>query len=176
MSMKGESESQAYRRWYGSLPGQLVAKRAVEFFKPVHTLTSGMTSIQLMAVVTVLGLGVAFGAAVQADPASDACAALANARSALYSMTITKDKPAQDALKARMQTESAKLDSELAGMTGADAKAAAEFKAVWDQFKATRDNEIIPAIDKGNFNEAKEIADGIQLDRLSKMWSIMSCK
>ena len=61
-------------------------------------------------------------------------------------------------------------------MTGADTKAAADFKAVWDQFKATRDEEIIPAIYKGNADDAKKIADGIQLKRLSKMWSIMSCK
>ena len=49
----------------------------------------------------------------------------------------------------------------LAGMTGADAKVAADFKAVWDQFKATRENEIIPAIYKGNASDAKKIADGI---------------
>ena len=60
-------------------------------------------------------------------------------------------------------------------MTGADAKVAADFKAVWDQFKATRENEIIPAIYKGNASDAKKIADGIQADRLSKMWDIMSC-
>ena len=135
-----------------------------------------MTSSQLIAVVTVLGLGVAFGQAARADAASEACAALVNARSALYAMIAAKDKSAQDALRAKMQTESAKLDSALAGMTGADAKVAVDFKAVWDQFKATRDNEIIPAIDKGNFNEAKKIADDTQLKRLSKMWSIMFCK
>jgi len=52
---------------------------------------------------------------------------------------------------------------------------AADFKAVWDQFKATRDNEIVPAIYNGNLNDAKKIADGIQFQRLSRMWSIMSC-
>ena len=75
-----------------------------------------------------------------------------------------------------MQEASTKLDSVLAGMTGADAKSAADFKALWDQFKATRDNQIIPAIYKGNADEAKKIADGIQFERLSKMWSIMSCR
>ena len=53
---------------------------------------------------------------------------------------------------------------------------AADFKAVWDQFKATRDQEIIPAIYRGNADDAKKIADGIQAERLSKMWGIMSCK
>jgi hypothetical protein len=61
-------------------------------------------------------------------------------------------------------------------MTGANAKAAADFKALWDQFKTTRDNQIIPAIHKGNADEARKIADGIQAERLSKMWGIMSCK
>ena len=61
-------------------------------------------------------------------------------------------------------------------MTGATAKAAADFKALWDQFKTTRDNQIIPAIYKRNADEAKKIADGIQSERLSKMWSVMSCK
>ena len=58
----------------------------------------------------------------------------------------------------------------------ADAKVAGDFKAVWDQFKATREKEIIPAIYKGNADDAKKIADGVQYQRFSKMWRIMSCK
>jgi hypothetical protein len=69
-------------------------------------------------------------------------------------MINAKEKPAQDALNAKLQEASSKLDSVLAGMTGADAKAAADFKALWEQFKATRDNQIIPAIYKGNAAEA----------------------
>jgi hypothetical protein len=84
------------------------------------------------------GLGLAFLPAAWADPASDACAALVDARSALYSMMNAKDKSAQDALNAKVQAASTKLDSVLAGMTGAHAKVAADFKAVGDQFKATR--------------------------------------
>jgi len=61
-------------------------------------------------------------------------------------------------------------------MSGNDAKRVGEFKAVWEQFEATRENEIIPALQKGNVQEAKKIADGIQLQRLSQMWKIMSCK
>jgi hypothetical protein len=90
-------------------------------------------------------------------------------------MLHAKDRSAQDALKAKMQAASSKLDSVLAGMTGADAKVAADFKAVWDQFKTTRDNEIVPAIYNGNLDDAKKIADGVQFQRLSRMWSIMSC-
>ena len=135
-----------------------------------------MTSSQSIAVSAVFGLGLGFISVAWADSASDACGALANARTALHSMINAKDKSAQDALNAKVQEASTKLESVLAGMTGANARAAADFKALWDQFKATRDNQIIPAIYKGNADEAKKIADGIQSERLSKMWSIMSCK
>ena len=135
-----------------------------------------MTNSQSIAVTTVFSIGLAFVPAAWADPASDACAALAEARGALYSMTNAKDKSAQDALNAKVQAASNKLDSVLASMTGADAKVAADFKTVWDQFKETREKEIIPAIYKGNADDAKKIAGGIQSERLSKMWRIMSCK
>ena len=104
------------------------------------------------------------------------CAALVETGSALWSMMDAKDKSAQDALNLKVQAASSKLDTELAGMTGGDAKVAADFKAVWDQFKATRENEIIPAIYSGKANDAKKLAAGVQADRLSKMWGIMSCK
>jgi len=134
------------------------------------------TGSQSIAITTALALGLAFVPAAWADPASDACTALADARSALYSMINDKDKSGQDALNAKVQAASTKLDSVLAGMTGAETKVAADFKAVWDQFKETREKEIIPAIYKGNAAEAKVITDGIQYERLSKMWSIMSCR
>jgi Four helix bundle sensory module for signal transduction len=133
-----------------------------------------MTRRRSFAVMVALGL--AFVPPAWADPAGDACAALVEARSTLYSMLSAKDKSAQDALSAKVQAASAKLDSVLAAMTGADTKAATAFKAVWEEFKATRDKDIIPAIYKGNADEAKRIANGIQYQRLSQMWSIMSCK
>ncbi len=89
-----------------------------------------MTKSQLI-VVTVFCLGLAFVPAAWADKAGDVCAALANARGALYSMMRAKERSAQDAWNAKVQAASTKLDSVLAGMTGADAKVAADFKAVW---------------------------------------------
>ena len=91
-------------------------------------------------------------------------------------MIEASNQSAQDALNAKVQAASTKLDSVLTGMTGEDAKVAADFKVVWDQFNATRDNEIIPAILKGDSTGAKKITDSIQADRLAKMWDIMSCK
>jgi hypothetical protein len=135
-----------------------------------------MTRSQLIAITIALGFGLAFVPAVWADPASDACATLADARNALYSMINATDKSVQDALNAKVQAASTKLDSVLAGMTGAQTNVAADFKVVWDQFKATRDKEIIPAIYEGEATQAKKIADGIQYERFSRMWSIMSCR
>ena len=136
-----------------------------------------MTSSQSIAVTTIFSIGLACVPAAWADPASDAaCAALVDSRGALYSMLNAKDRSAQDALKEKVQAASTKLDSALASMTGANAKVAADFKAVWDQFKATREDEIIPAIYKGNIDDAKKIASGIQSERMAKMWSTMSCK
>jgi hypothetical protein len=134
-----------------------------------------MTRRQSIAVMTVFALGLSSVSAARANPASDICTSLVNARTALYSMMKAKDE-SMDALKVKMQVASTKLDSALADMTGPDAKLAADFKAVWDQFKATRDKEIIPAIYRGNTDDAKKLADGIQYERFSKMWSIMSCK
>jgi len=135
-----------------------------------------MTRNQSIAVTTIFGVALAFVPAAWASPASDACVALADSRNALYSMLSTKNKSAQDALKTKVQAASTKLDSVLASVTGADAKVAADFKVVWDQFKETRDKEIIPAIYRGNADDAKKIADGVQYQRFSKMWRIMSCK
>ena len=135
-----------------------------------------MTSSQSAAVMAMFGLGLAFAPAAWADHKSDACAALVDARNTLYSMLNAKDKSAQDVLNAKVQAASTKLDSALTSMSGAHANVAADFKAVWDQFKATREEEIMPAIYKGNVDDARKIADGIQSERIAKMWSIMSCK
>lgn len=134
-----------------------------------------MTSSRSIA-VALLCLELAYVTSARADPARDACAALAETRTALYSMMNAKDKSTQDSLNAKMQAASTKVDSAVAAMTGANARTAADFKAIWDQFKATRDKDIIPAIYKGNTDDAKRLANGIQYSRLSKMWGIMSCK
>lgn len=135
-----------------------------------------MTHNRAIARATAFCLALAFASTARADPAGDACSALAEARSALYSLLNAKDKSTQDTLRAALQEASSKVDSLIAGMTWPNATTAADFKTVWDQFKATRDQEIIPMIQKGDLESAKKIADTVQLDRLSKMWSIMSCK
>jgi len=134
-----------------------------------------MTS-HLIVIMSTVSLGLAFIPTTWASSTSDTCAALANARTALYSMLSVKDKTALDGLNTKVQATSTRVDSLLAGITGVDVKVATDFKTVWDQFKATREEQIIPAIYKGSIDDAKKIADGIQLERFSKMWRIMSCK
>jgi hypothetical protein len=134
-----------------------------------------MTSSHSIAVTTALGLGLTFATAGWATPVSDACAALGEARTSLYSMLHAKDRSAQDALKAKVQAASTKVDAAVASMGNADAKMIADFNTIWDQFKATRDNEIIPAIYNGNIDDARKVANGVQFQRLSRMWSILSC-
>ena len=134
-----------------------------------------MTSHHPIVVMTIVGIGLALIPAALASPTSDTCAALVSARTALYWMLSAKDKSALDTLNAKVQATSTRIDALIAGMTGADAKVAADFKTVWDQFKATREDQIIPAIYKGNVDDTKKIADGIQFERFSKMWRIMSC-
>ncbi len=134
-----------------------------------------MTSSHSIALTTVLGLGLTFATDGWATPLSDACAALGEARISLYSMLNAKDRPAQDALKSKVQAASTRVDSAVASMGDADAKMISDFNAIWNQFKATRDNEIIPAIYNGNIDDAKKVANGVQFQRLSRMWSILSC-
>lgn len=131
---------------------------------------------QSLAIATVSCLALAFAPSARADPVNDACAALVKARSALYSLINAKDTSTQDELRKKLEQATDKLDSLLAAMINSDAKTAAEFKKVWDLFKATRDHEIITAIESGDVESAKKIADTVQLRRLSKMWNIMSCK
>jgi hypothetical protein len=51
----------------------------------------------------------------------------------------SRTNPPQDALNAKVQEASTKLESVLASVTGANAKAAADFKALWDQLDHTGD-------------------------------------
>ena len=135
-----------------------------------------MRSSRSIVVAMVFGLGLMSASAAGAYPTHDACTTLGDARTALSLMVIAKDKPAQQALDAKVQAASAKLDSELARLAGTDAQLANEVKDVWEQFKATREQKIIPAIYKGDTKDAKKIARGVQYVRLSKMWNLMSCK
>ncbi|MEW5786543.1 MAG: MCP four helix bundle domain-containing protein [Pseudomonadota bacterium] len=117
---------------------------------------------------------------VLAAPADDACAALMEARGHLVTMIGSTDKAGNDALKDKIQAASGKVDATLAAMAksynaGDESKAAA-FKPVWEEFKKTREGDIIPLVYAGRNADAKTIATGIQAERMGKMKAAMGCK
>jgi hypothetical protein len=119
------------------------------------------------------------GAAVAA-PADDACASLMDARANLVKMLDSTDKAANDGLKANIAAATAKVDATLVAMAksynASDEAKAAAFKPTWEEFKATRDGEIVPLIYAGKNAEAKAIGTGIQAQRMGKMKAAMGCK
>lgn len=115
-----------------------------------------------------------------AAPADDACAALMEARGHLVAMIGSTDKAAHSDLKPKIQAASDKVDAVINAMqksynAGNEAQAAA-FKPVWEAFKATRENEIIPAVLAGKNVDAKALASGIQAERMKQMRGALSCK
>ncbi len=132
-----------------------------------------MKRVVIGIVFAALSLGA--GAAVAA-PADDACAALMEARGHLVGLIGATNKADMDALKTKVHDASAKLDGILAGMAGADAAKAGEFKSVWAEFKDTRETGIIPAVYAGKPADAKALATGIQAERMKKMKGVMGCK
>lgn len=111
-----------------------------------------------------------------AAPSDDVCAALMEARGHLVTMIGSTDKTTYDDLKGKIHGASAKVDAVLGGMTYSDAAKASAFKPVWEDFKKTRETEIIPAVLAGKNAEAKAIAGGIQAERMGKMKAAMGCK
>jgi len=102
------------------------------------------------------------------------------ARGHLVALIGSSDKAAQDNLKNKVHAASAKLDGTLAAMmkryNATDEAKAAAFKPVWEAFKNTRENEIIPDVYAGKVAEAKAIAGGIQAERMKQMKGAMGCK
>jgi enoyl-[acyl-carrier-protein] reductase (NADH) len=124
------------------------------------------------SIVFMLGAGLA-----HAGTPDDACKALMESRGHLVTMLDATEKAAQDDLKAKINAASGKLDGILTAMAkGPDAAKAKDFKAVWEEFRKTRDNEIIPHIYAGKKAEAKALATGIQAERMKKMKGVMGCQ
>lgn len=131
-----------------------------------------MRKSPLLLLATLIPLSIG----AQAAPSDDACAALMEARGHLVTMIGSSDKSAYDGLKAKIHGASAKLDATLAAMGGADAAKAAAFKPVWEDFKKTREAEIIPFVYAGKQADAKALATGVQAERMGKMKAAMGCK
>ena len=115
-----------------------------------------------------------------AAPSDDACSALMEARGHLVAMIGSTDKATHNDLVPKIHAASSKLDAVLNSMqksynAGNETQANA-FKPVWEAFKATRENEIIPAVLAGKNADAKALATGIQTERMKQMRGAMNCK
>ena len=131
-----------------------------------------MKQIPTMAALAAL---LATGLAQAAGPA-DVCTNLGEARTQLVALIGEADATKFDGYKAKIQAASKAVDAELAAMAGgADAAKASAFKPVWEDFKATREKEIIPAVYAGDKEKAKGLATGVQAGRMKEMKAAMGC-
>jgi hypothetical protein len=131
-----------------------------------------MRHSQAIAAATAL-LWTGFAAA---DTPADACANLGEARAQLVAMTAETDAAKLDGYKAKIHAASKALDANLAAMGGgSDAEKVQAFKPVWESFKTTRENEIIPALYAGDKDKAKGLATGVQAERMKQMKAAMGC-
>lgn len=97
------------------------------------------------------------------------------ARESLISMMLHADQRGPADQKKVKDTADA-VSAHLAKMK-APAGKEAQFKELldtWKAFKDTREKELVPAILKGNDPKAKEIAGGIQKERITKCQSLIS--
>ena len=100
---------------------------------------------------------------------------LSAARESLVTMMLHKDQRGADQQKLVKDTADA-VSAQLAKMK-APAGKEAQFKelvATWAAFKDTREKELVPAILKGNDDEAKKIAGGVQKERITKCQTLTS--
>ena len=129
----------------------------------------------------IVGIIAASMLAMQLSQAATICdvkANLGNARSSLVAMVGSKDKAEQAALRDKVNDASTKLEEAYAAMLGDDNKAddadLDKFKETWEAFKETRETEIIPAVEKGDTKTAKDIAQGVQADRMKVMNGVVA--
>lgn len=111
----------------------------------------------------------------QAGDFSDLRTKLSSARETLITMMLHKEQRGPEQQKLVKDSADA-VSAQLAKMK-APAGKEAQFKELvetWKAFKETREKELVPAILKGNDDEAKKIAGGIQKERITKCQSLTS--
>lgn len=113
-------------------------------------------------------------AAAQAGQASDIKNALATTRSHTMAMLSEGDRAVLDMRYEEALQSSKKVDA-LLGSAISDKSLAAvqptlkQFNGIWEEFKATRDKEIIPALFAGERDKARGLAQKVQAGRFKKM-------
>jgi hypothetical protein len=131
-----------------------------------------MKSNVLIAFATAIVL---FSATVAASDYGDLRTKLSAARESLITMMLHKEQ--RDSKQQKLVKDSADAVSAQLATMKAPAGKEAQFKELvetWKAFKETREKELVPAILKGNDDEAKKIAGGIQKERITKCQSLTS--
>ncbi len=126
----------------------------------------------LLLVVSLLAQPQA-GLAAQTE---DACAALVAARMKLLEMIDSRGRGDLDALKREVYASSARLEGEVGALRGDDAARAIAFRRIWEPFKRTREQEILPALYRGQYARARAIAYGVQAERYEQMRAALGCR
>ncbi|MDR7505836.1 MAG: methyl-accepting chemotaxis protein [Armatimonadota bacterium] len=101
---------------------------------------------------------------------AEAAADLNGVRALLLGMMATKDRDAQQRLHGQIKDLTRAIDERLdrlqkAGLGGALEARVANVQRVWQEFRDTRDTQLIPAILAGRLEEARALATGIQAER-----------
>lgn len=116
---------------------------------------------------------------VQAASVCDVKTELQNARENLVAMVDAADKAAQEELKQKVDEATTALETAVEAMLG-DASTSEDnkgklnkFKETWAAFKATREQEIVPAVYAGKKEDAKALATGVQAERMTTMKDLL---
>lgn len=105
-----------------------------------------------------------------------ACEALVAARARLLEMIDSRGRGDLDALKREVYAASARLEGEVGALHGDDTARAIAFRRVWEPFKRTREQDILPALYRGQYVRAHAIAHGIQTERYERMRAALGCQ
>ena len=111
---------------------------------------------------------------VQAGPIGDIKSTLTSTRQQTMAMLSEDDHAVLEMRYEEALKSSKNLDVLLAaalknGSLGAIQPTLAQFKVIWEEFKKTRDNEIVPALMSGSHLKARAMALTIQAPRFKKM-------
>jgi hypothetical protein len=104
-----------------------------------------------------------------ANEFSDLRGLVSAARESLVTMMLNKDKRGADQQKVVKETADA-VSAKLSKMK-APAGKESQFKELvdtWNEFKKTREVELVPAILAGKEDVARKLAGGVQKDRITK--------
>lgn len=129
---------------------------------------------KLLAILVSLVL-VGFATSGNASEFGDLRTKLSAARESLIAMMLHKEQRGPEQQKLVKDTADA-VSAHLAKMKAPSGKEA-QFKELvetWNAFKETREKELVPAILKGNDEQARKIAGGIQKERITKCQTLTS--